>query len=71
MNILQIQYIQEFVLKSGDSIHEHTNNNGPNLKLKNLYGNSIMNCMKNHGTLKFNPAHINFFLVETWEAFKL
>ena len=31
------QNIQTFVLKSGDSGNDQTNNNGPNIKLKYLY----------------------------------
>ena len=27
--------------------------------------------MRHHETLEFTPAHINYILVETWEAFKL
>ena len=27
--------------------------------------------MRQHGTLKFTPAHMNYVLVTTWEAFKL
>ena len=50
---------------------EFPNKNGPNTKLKNLYGNAKMNWIRNHGTLKFTLTHINYFLVVTWEAFKI
>ena len=30
-----------------------------------------MNWMRNHGTQKFIPAHMNAVFFETWEAFKL
>ena len=43
------------------------NYNDPNLKLKNMYGNSIMNWIMNNVTLKFTHA----VLVEMWEYFKL
>ena len=71
LNILTIHHIQYFILKSGDSFHDHPNDNGPNLKPENLYGNEIMNWMRNNGTLKFMVAHMNDSLDETWEAFKL
>ena len=43
MNILWICHIESFVLKGGDSGNYQTNNNGPNLRLKNMYGDSIVN----------------------------
>ena len=52
-------------------MHDQKNDNGPNMKLKNLYGNARMNWMIHHGTLAFTPAHMNSALVATWEAFKL
>ena len=52
-------------------MHDHKNDNGPNMKLKNLYGNARMNWMIHHGTLKFTLAHMNSALVATWEAFRL
>ena len=52
-------------------MHYQTNNNDPNMKLKNVDGNARMNWMSHHGTLKFTPTHMNSILVETWEAFKL
>ena len=63
--------IQSFILKSGDSMHGQPNDNIPNMKLNNLYGNEIMNWMRHHGDLKFAPAHMNSVLIETWEDFKL
>ena len=59
------------MLKAGDSVHDQPNDNGPNMKLNNFYGNARMNWMRHHGTLKFTSAHMNSVLVETWEAFKL
>ena len=70
-DILQRHYIHYFILKAGDSVHEHPNNNGPKIKINNLYGNAGMTWMRNHGNLKFTPPHLNSVTVETWEAFKL
>ena len=52
-------------------MHDHTNNNGTNMKPKNLYGNEIMNWMRKHRTLKFTPDLMNYVLIKTWEAPKL
>ena len=70
LNILWSHYIQSLIIKSGESMHEQPNDNGPKLKPKNLYGNERMNWMGKHGTIKFTPYHINYALVETWEALK-
>ena len=64
-------HIQYFFLKVGNSVHDQPNNKGPNMKLNNLYGNVIMNWMRNHGTLKFILTHMNSAIIETWEAFNL
>ena len=71
LKILQSCHTQSFILKSGDSVHDHTNNNFANLNLNSLYFNTIMNRMRNHVTLKFMPSNINSVLVKTWESFKL
>ena len=34
---MQSKNIQPFILKAGDSINDHPNENGPNSKLKALY----------------------------------
>ena len=69
--IIQRHHIQSFVLNLGDSVHYQPNGNGQNLKLKNLYANLRMNWMRNHGTLNFTLPHMNYVLVEKWEAFKI
>ena len=71
LDILKSHHIHYFFLKTGGSVHDQTNNNGPKLKLNNLYCNARMNWMINYGTPKFNPAHMNSVLVETWKALKL
>ena len=43
LDILCRHNIQSFILKSGDYVHYHTNNNGPNMKLNNFYGNAKTN----------------------------
>ena len=71
LNTLQIHHIHDFILNSGESVHDHTKNNGPNLNLKNLYGYSRMNCTSNNRTFKFMTDHMNDVLFETWKYFKL
>ena len=67
LDIIHIHNIQFFIFKAGDYVNDHPNNNCPNMKLNNYYGNERMNWMRHNGTLKFTPAHMNYFLVETWE----
>ena len=64
LNIHWRHHIQSFILKAGDSVHDHPNNNSPNTKLNNLYGNTRMNWMSNHGTLNFTPPHMNYVIVD-------
>ena len=71
LNIICKHQIQTFILKACDSVHDQPNDNGPNMKIKDLYGNVRINWMRYHGTLKFTPHHLNYVLVETQEAFKL
>ena len=66
---MQIKNIQPFILKAGDSINYQPNNNGPNSKLKALYNISKAKWMLKYGTTRFQTHHINYVLVETWEAF--
>ena len=71
LDIIRINHIQYFIIMEGDSVNDHTNNNGPKLKLNNYYGNKRMYWKRKHGALKFTPAHMNGIIVETLEAFKL
>ena len=71
MNIICRHHIQYFILKAGDYVNGQPNNNGPSMKLKNVYGNERMKWMRKYGTLKFTPTHKNSVLVETWESFKI
>ena len=71
LKILLKHNIQSFIIKAIYYVYDQQNDNGPNMKLNNLYGNAIMNWMRHHGTLKFTPAHMSSFLVATWEAFKI
>ena len=43
LDILFKHNIQLFILKAGDSVHDHPNDKGPNMKQNNMYGNAIMN----------------------------
>ena len=67
LSIFRRHHIHSCILNSGDSVHGHPKNNGPNMKLKNLYGNAKMNWTRDNGTLKFSPPHMNYVLVETWK----
>ena len=40
LGILLKQNIHYFILKVGDSVHDQPNDNGPNMKLNNLYGDA-------------------------------
>ena len=71
LNILCRHQIHYYVLSEVDSVHDQSNNNAPNIKLDNFYGNARMNWMRHHVTLKFTPPHMNSVFVETWKAFKL
>ena len=71
LNILCKHNIQSFVHKTGDTVHDQPNNNGPNMKLKNSYGNERFNWMRHHRTLTFTLSHMNYVLIATWEDFKL
>ena len=43
LKIIWIHHIQSFILKVGDSVNDQPNDNGQKLKLKNMYGYTIMN----------------------------
>ena len=70
LDIICRHNIQSFILKAGDSVHDQKNNNVPNMKLNNFYGNTRMNWMIHHRNLKFTPPHMNYVIVETCEYFK-
>ena len=50
LDIICRHNIQYFKLKAGYSMHDQPNDKVPNVKLKNLYGNAIMNWMRHHVT---------------------
>ena len=66
---MQRKNIQNFILKAGESINNQPNDNGPNSKLKALYKILKDKWMLKYGTTRFQPHHMNYVLVETWEAF--
>ena len=69
-HILQSHHISTFILKAGDSTNDQPNDNGTNLKLKIYYGIAKMKWQRQHGTMKFNPAHMKSVLVEMWNSFQ-
>ena len=71
IHMIQSNHIKPSILKGSDSGNDHPNDNGPNLKLKGLYGQAIMNCQRQHENLNFINYHMNYKLVETWRYFKL
>ena len=71
IHILCYHYIEPFILKAGELGNDHPNDNGPNLKLKGLYSQARMNWQRQHGTLNFKNALMNYVLVESWRKFQL
>ena len=71
IHIISSNHIKPFILREGDSGNEQPNYNRPNLNIKGLYDQAIMNWQKKYETLKFTSAHMNDILVETWRAFQL
>ena len=63
LDILCRHNIQYFILKEGGYVNDQPNNNSPNTNHNNFYGNTIMNCIRHNGTLKFTPTHMNSILV--------
>ena len=51
----QIKNIHPFILQSGESINDQTNDNGPNSKRKALYNISKAKWMLKYGTTRFQP----------------
>ena len=68
---MKIKNIQPFILKVDDSINDQPNENRPNSKLKALYNILKYKWMMKYVTTRFQPHHMNYVLVETWEAFKV
>ena len=69
-HILRSYHISPFILKSGDSTNDQPNNNGPHLKLKIYYSIAKTKWQRQHGTMKFTPAHMNCVLVDMWHSFQ-
>ena len=65
----QSKNIQPFILKSGDSINGHPNDNGPNSTLKALCNVWKAKWMLKYRTTTFQPHHMNNVIFETWEDF--
>ena len=65
LDIIRKQNIKSFIIKTGDYVHDQKNDNGSNMKPKDLYDNTTMNWMWHHGTLKFTTDHMNYILVAT------
>ena len=68
-HLLLSHHISPFILKACDSTNDQPNDNGPSLKIKRYYGIEKVKCQRQHGTIKFTPAHMNSILVEMWNSF--
>ena len=68
---MNFQNIQPLVLKSGNKTNDQTNDSGPNAKLKSLYNEVKAKWIIQYGTTKFSPHHMNYILVEEWDALKV
>ena len=62
---MKCKNIQPFVVKSGKSINDQPNDNGPNAKLNSLYNVVKSAWILKYGTNKFSPHHMNSVLVES------
>ena len=61
---MQMKNIHPFILKTGDSINDQTNDNGPNSKLKALYNILKAKWMLKYGTTRIQPHHMKYVLFE-------
>ena len=52
IHILLLHHTKTVMIKTGESINEQPNYNGPNLKMKGLYGQSRMNWQRHNGIPK-------------------
>ena len=64
LSFIEDHKIQPLVLKSGDSGNDHSNNNGPDEKLKPYYNDVKASWIINDETTKLLPHHMKFILVE-------
>ena len=71
LRLIMFKNNQPFVLKSGDSTNNQTNDNVPNAKLKFLYNMANSAWLLKYGTTKFPTHHMNYVLVEAWDYFKM
>ena len=55
IHILCYNHIKPFILKLSDSGNYQKNDNGPNIKVKGIYGQDRIKLQRQHGILKFNP----------------
>ena len=69
-HLLRSHHISPFIPKEVDSTNDKPNDTGPNLKLKRYYSISKVKWQRKHGTTKFNPAQMNYVLVEMWHSFQ-
>ena len=68
---MKCQNTQLYLQKAGNSNNDQTNDHVPNEKLKSLYNEVKASWMLKYGTTKFLLHHMNYILVEAWDAFKI
>ena len=68
---IKCRNIRLFVLKSGNSINNQTNDNGPNYKLKSLYNVAKTAWILKYGTTNVLPHRMNYVLVKALDAFNI
>ena len=61
--------IQPFILKAGNSVNYHPNDNGPNVKIKSHYNEVKSAWILKYRNYFFKSHHMNSILVEAWNAF--
>ena len=65
-HLVRYHHIYPFILKAGDYTNYQPNDNGTNLKLNIYDGIAKLKFQRQHGNMKFTPAHMNYFLVDMW-----
>ena len=68
---MEHQNIQPFLPKSGNSINNQNNDNGPDTKMMSLYNQEKSEWMLKYWTTIMLPHHMNSILVGAWDALKM
>ena len=71
LDLLAKQNVSSFFLKSGDSVRDQPNDNGPNCSLRACYNDCKDEWDEMFGTTKFNPPHFNAVMGKAWGRFTM